>query len=89
MIQNITTVQTINIQNIKTVQADYRDITPNNSTNKRSWYKTLHQYKQTIKIQNLTTVQTEDQHKNIATVLTDDQHTKHSNSASRGSEYKT
>ena len=40
-------------------------------------------------IQNITTVQTEDQHKNIATVLTDDQHTKHSNNASRGSEYKT
>ena len=65
------------IQNITTVHADDQDTKHNNSTNRRSEYKTLQQYKQTINIQN------------IATVLTDDQDTKHSNSANRGSGYKT
>jgi hypothetical protein len=48
----------------------------NNSTNRRSRYKTQQQYKQTIRIQNITTV------------LTDNQDTKHNNSTNRWSGYK-
>jgi len=58
-------------KNITTVQTDDQDTKHNNSTNRRSEYKTLQQYKQTINI------------KNIATVLTDDQDAKYSNSANR------
>jgi len=59
------------IQNITTVQTDDQGTKHNKSTNRRSEYKTLQQYKQTINI------------KNIATVLTDDQDAKYSNSANR------
>ena len=47
------------------------------STNRRSGYNTLQQYKQTIRIHI------------IVTVLTEDQDTKHSNSTNRRSRYKT
>ena len=59
------------IQRKTKLLSDDQDTTPNNSTNRRSGYKTQQQYKQTIKIQNITTV------------LTDDQHTKHNNSTNR------
>ena len=59
------------IQNITTVQTDDQGTKHSNSTKRRSEYKTLQEYKQTINI------------KNIATVLTDDHDTKHSNSANR------
>jgi hypothetical protein len=42
-----------------------------------------------IRIQNITTVQIEDQDTNITTVLTDDQDTTPNNTTNRGSECKT
>ena len=61
----------INIKNITTVLTDDQDIKHNNSTNRRSGFKTLQQNKQTIKIQELTNVEI------------DDQDTKHYNSTNR------
>ena len=43
-------------QNITKVKTDDQDTKHNNSTNRRSEFKTLQQYKQTIKIQSIATV---------------------------------